>query len=112
FKSAAIGKPRPLLSLPAAVGIRYGSGLGEGGLACHAIRSPEPLTSSFELLASDLDKLRSVLLLFRQLHDPFGDALPFAIAFHPGVHPNVGAGKLFTILVLPLLRRGAGDGGQ
>src|SRR6266446_4295764 len=52
------------------------------------------------------------LLLFPQLHDPFTDALPFAIALHPGIHPNVGAGKLFTILVLALLRRRAGDRGQ
>ena len=48
----------------------------------------------------------------RRLHDPFGNALPFAIALHPGIHPNVAAGKLFTILVLALLRRRAADGGQ
>src|SRR5207249_6658532 len=51
--------------------------------------------------------------LFRsRLHNPFGNALPFAIALHPGIHPNIGAGKLFTILVLALLRRRAGDGGE
>jgi len=30
----------------------------------------------------------------------------------PGIHPNVAAGKLFTMLILPLLRRGAGYGGK
>src|SRR6266496_4693581 len=53
-----------------------------------------------------------VLLLFARLHNPFGYALPFAIALHPGIHPNVAAGKLFTILALALLRRRAGDGGD
>ncbi len=53
-----------------------------------------------------------VLLLFARLHDPFGNTLPFAIALHPGIHPNVAPGKLFTILVLAFLRRRAADGGQ
>src|SRR5437763_6424802 len=52
------------------------------------------------------------LLLFRELHDTFGDALPFAIALHPGIYPRVAAGKLFPVLILALFRRGAGDGGQ
>ena len=53
-----------------------------------------------------------VLLLFARLHDPFGNTLPFAIALHPGIHPNVAPGKLFTTLVLAFFRRRAADGGQ
>ena len=50
----------------------------------------------------------SRLFLFRVLHDPFSDALPFAIALHPGIDPGVAAGKLFSILVLAVVDRGAG----
>ena len=39
------------------------------------------------------EKALSRLLLFRELHDSFGDALPFAIALHPGIHPGVAVRK-------------------
>jgi hypothetical protein len=63
------------------------------------------------ILALSIAERRLRFTSFRELHDSFGDALPFAIALRPSIHPGVATAKL-TILILALFRRGAANGGQ